>query len=125
MVKEKISILYDVSIILSGITNKVDRAGIYFCAYNVLKYLSKNKRFDILCYVSDGYTNLAGNMKNDPLLTQFDLLGPIGLIPRNLIRQYRQKIRETNVGFKEIIYILKIIKNYIKIFFQTLQFKEN
>lgn len=50
---EKIKILYDASILNQFSSSGSDRSGIYWTAYNILCYLSKNENLDIYLYSVD------------------------------------------------------------------------
>ena len=115
MNKKKINLLYDASL-LTYLFEKgsINRAGIFFTAYNVLKEFEKQKLFNITLLLSSRHEFLH-KMKNDPYFSRF----PYFIIYDKrrftyrikLIKFHKQNIIKTSNIFKKTICILKIIKH--------------
>ena len=105
--------LYDATIFASSyIKDSSNRTGIFFAAYNILKYFADNHRFIITLYVHDSLHNRR-YFKRDVLLSRFPVCINSKETPIFNIRVHKNNIKATGNIVKKTIYILKIIKNYL------------
>jgi len=114
---KKYNLLYDATIIAkSYVKGSSDRTGIFFAAYNILKYLSNDPRFCIILYIRENYNKIK-YFKKDNLLSQFSIC--INIKERILlnIKFHKNNLKASSNIIKKIIYILKIIKNYLYLIF--------
>jgi len=114
---KNINILFDATVFArSYIKGSSNRSGIYFVAYNILKYIADDPYFVINFYVNDNFNNVK-YFKKDSLLSQFPVY--LNLKENKLfnIEVHKNNIKTTNNIIKKFLYSLKIIKNHINLFF--------
>jgi glycosyltransferase involved in cell wall biosynthesis len=114
---KKIKLLYDVNLLINTPKNCI-RTGIFFVAYNVLKHLSENPNFDVILYISD---NHVWHIQKDFFLSRFKSIKIILNPPQSHQSKKNIKIHKINMAqtsnfFKKIVFILKIIKNYLRFY---------
>jgi glycosyltransferase involved in cell wall biosynthesis len=110
---KKYNLLYDATIFANSyIKGSSDRSGIFFAAYNILKYFAEDSRFIITLYVHDNLHKIK-YFKKDNLLSQFPVRINSKETPIFNIGVHKYNIKATGNFVKKIIYSLKIIKNYL------------
>jgi glycosyltransferase involved in cell wall biosynthesis len=108
---KKYNLLYDATIFANSyIKGSSNRTGIFFAAYNILKYFADDPRFDITLYVHDSLFNVR-YFKNDILLSRYNVIYSKETALFN-INVHKNNIKTAGNIIKKIIYSLKIIKNY-------------
>ncbi|WP_461246051.1 glycosyltransferase family 4 protein [Treponema sp. R6D11] len=113
---KKLNLLYDATIFANSyIKGSSYRTGIYFAAYNILKYFADDQHFNITLYVHDSLHN-AKYFKKDILLSRFPVCLNSKETPVFNIGVHKRNIKTTNNIIKKIIYGLKILKNYLFMF---------
>jgi glycosyltransferase involved in cell wall biosynthesis len=113
---KKLNLLYDATIFANSyIKGSSYRTGIYFAAYNILKYFADDQRFSITLYVNDSLQNVKYFKKN-VLLSRFHVCLNSKETSVFNIGVHKRNIKTTDNIIKKIIYSLKIIKNYLFMF---------
>lgn len=69
---QKIKILYDAHILRDGLVHHNERRGIYWVAYNLLKYFAKDDNYEITLFLNSNIRNDA--LKKDEFLNGFNLI---------------------------------------------------
>ncbi|MDR1245346.1 MAG: glycosyltransferase family 4 protein [Endomicrobium sp.] len=116
-------ILYDASILAANYKKDGSRSGIFWTAYNILKEMSKVEAFDILLYISAENKQMISVIKNDIFLKEFVSFvdhSSLANSCRNKIARNIQKLRQNLNFLKTILYLLRIVKNYLSLFKYTL-----
>jgi glycosyltransferase involved in cell wall biosynthesis len=114
---KKFILLYDATIFANSyIKGSSYRTGIFFAAYNILKYLADDPRFTITLYVHDSLHNVK-YFKKDVLLSRFPVCINSKETPIFNISVHKRNIKTTGNIIKKILSRLKIIKNYFFMFF--------
>jgi len=109
--RTKINMLYDATIFANSyIKNSSNRTGIFFTAYNILKYFADDPRFIITLYVHDNLHNIKYFQK-DTLLSRFPVCINTEETPLLNINVHKNNIKVTGNIFKKMLYALKIVKN--------------
>jgi glycosyltransferase involved in cell wall biosynthesis len=112
---KKITLLYEASVLANAGKN-VSRSGIYFVAYNVLKQLSKNDNLNIVLYIP---RHKIRYIKKDGFLSQFPFIVSYSKPKfKENIEIHKSNMKQIFNLDKKIICILKILKNYLCLFFQ-------
>jgi len=111
------NLLYDATIFAkSYIKGSSNRTGIFFAAYNTLKYLADDPQFIITLYIRDNFNNIK-YFKKDILLSQFPVCINSKETPLFNIGVHKNNIKMTHNIIKIIFYSLRIIKNYLFMIF--------
>lgn len=116
----KLKMIYDASIITQTMNSKSGaRAGLFFCALNILRVLSKNNNIEITLLVHEKI-RYSGNSDLELLISSFSHITMIDIsiedsIFNKNIKNYKEAIKTTKNIYKIIILLLKIIKNKFKI----------
>jgi len=114
---KKINILYDATILTWGFLNGPCRAGLFFVAFNILKQFAADSRFHIILYLSEmsDYRHYMAYMKDDEFFSQFPIIANYKQpnVYKYNISVHKKNICLTNNILKKILYLLKIIKNYL------------
>jgi glycosyltransferase involved in cell wall biosynthesis len=113
---KKINMLYDATLFARGYFDPGIKTGIFFVGYNILKQFVNDDRFDIILYVHDE-TRAVTFFKKDDLLSPFPVCINNEETPRFNINVHKNNIKKTANITKKIIYSLKILKNYLFLFF--------
>jgi glycosyltransferase involved in cell wall biosynthesis len=119
--KKKINLLYDASL-LTYLFEKgsMNRAGIFFSAYNILKELEKQRIYNITLLLCSRYEFLH-KMKNDPYFSKFSYVkfyDKQNISNRiELIKSNKKNIKSTANIFKKTLYIMKIFKHSLYAFY--------
>ena len=114
--KKHINLLYDATIFANSyIKGSSYRTGIFFAAYNILKYFADYPGFLITLYVHDSQHNIK-YFKKDILLSRFPVCINSKETPVFNINVHKRNIKATGNVIKKIIYFLKILKNYLFMF---------
>jgi len=116
---KKYNLLYDATIFANSyIKDSSNRTGIYFAAYNILKYFSNDSRFFITLYIRDNYNKIK-YFKKDILLSQFPICVNSKETSAFYINVHKNSIKATGNIIKKVYFVLKIIKEYFnKIIFK-------
>jgi len=105
--------LYDATIFANSyLKGESHRTGIFFVAYNILKLFADDPRFIITLYVHDNLHNIK-YFQRDMLLSRFPICINTEETPTFNIGVHKNNVKVTANLLKKIIYILKIIKNYL------------
>jgi glycosyltransferase involved in cell wall biosynthesis len=110
---KKITLLYDASV-LAKARKDSSRSGIFFVAHNVLRQLSKNNNLHIILYIPK---NKIQYCKKDNFFSEFQFFNPYQepQFKKN-IEIHKSDMKKASNVIKKIIFILKIIKNYLCLF---------
>jgi glycosyltransferase involved in cell wall biosynthesis len=108
--------LYDATLFARCYFDQGVRTGIFFTGYNIFKQFVNDVRFDITLYVHDEVRAVTF-FKKDDLLSRFPVCINTEETPRFNIKVHKNNIRKTDNILKKILYSLKIVKNYLYLFF--------
>jgi glycosyltransferase involved in cell wall biosynthesis len=120
---KKIVLLYEGDLLTNKDKND-GRTGIFFTAYNVLKYLSQNTSLDIILYISKNHVK---DMRKDRFLSKFQFIKTSSESSRFLknIEVHKKSRIQTSSNYKKVILYLKILKNYFFLFLSNQEKKRN
>jgi len=123
--KEKISILLNASLLTNFFEmGNIDRTGIFFTVYNVLKEFERLPNFNITLLINNNRYKFVQKMKNDLFFSKFSYFKfydeQLIFYRINLIKTYKNFIKTNTNIFINTLYILKIIKHYIYVLYYCL-----
>lgn len=108
--------LYDATLFARGCFDRGVRTGIFFVGYNIFKQFINDKRFNIILYIHDEVRAVT-LFKNDDLFSHFPACINTEETPKFNINAHKENIRKTtNIAIK-LLYFLKLVKNYLYLFF--------
>ena len=111
------NLLYDATIFAkSYIKGSSNRTGIFFAAYNTLKYFANEPHFIITLYIRDNFSNIK-YFKKDALLSRFPVCINSKETPLFNIKVHKNNIKKNRNIIKILFYSLRIIKNYLFMMF--------
>jgi glycosyltransferase involved in cell wall biosynthesis len=120
--KKKINLLYDASLLTYFFEkDSMNRAGIFFVAFNILKELDKQRIFNITLFIEHDRYIYIKKMKSDSFFSNFSyykFYDDQQYFHRiELIKLNKYKIKTTANILKKILYSLKTLKHFLYAFF--------
>lgn len=113
-----VNMLFDATALMPALIPGARRAGIFFCAYNLLNEFSKDERFNITLYIQENERDIY-SLKNDPLCSRFPLCVSLKDNWLRNIAAHKRAARAEHNRFRRFISVLKILKNRLRIIFRS------